>query len=127
MRYAGVRMRRYDRDMSADWRADRAEEVRELILRADPEIVEERKRRKPSNPEGVPTFFRDGLICTLETYRAKIKLTFAPGASLPDPSSMFNASLTVGTRCAIDLGAHDTLDAPAFVALVREAVARNHG
>lgn len=94
-------------------------------MRADPDIVEEIKWRKPSNPDGVPTFSADGLICTLETYKDKIKLTFAKGASLPDPAKVFNASLTAGTRRAIDIKENDTLDDDAFVALVQSAVALN--
>ncbi|WP_449283470.1 DUF1801 domain-containing protein [Leucobacter sp.] len=111
--------------MADDWRARRAEQVRALISRAAPEIVEERKWRKPSNPDGVPTFSLDGLVCTLETYRDKVKLTFAQGASLPDPAGLFNASLTAGTRRAIDLHEADALDEEAFIALVRKAVAAN--
>lgn len=111
--------------MAEDWRARRVDEVRALILGAEPEIVEERKWRKPSNPEGVPAFSLDGLVCTLETYRDKIKLTFAQGASLRDPDGLFNASLTAGTRRGIDLREEDPLDEEAFIALVREAVAAN--
>ena len=79
--------------MSRDWRTDRVETIRALILGADPGIVEEIKWRKPSNPDGVPTFSCDEIICTLETYRDKVKMTFAKGASLPDPLGIFNASL----------------------------------
>ena len=111
--------------MADDWRESRANEVRTLIMRADPDITEEIKWRKPSNPDGVPTFSLDGLICTLETYKDKIKLTFAKGASLPDPAKVFNASLTAGTRRAIDIKENDTLDDDAFVALVQSAVALN--
>jgi hypothetical protein len=111
--------------MGDDWRASRIEEVRTLISSAAPDIVEERKWRKPSNPGGVPAFSLDGLVCTLETYRDKIKLTFARGASLRDPGRLFNASLTAGTRRAIDLYEADALDEEALVALIREAVALN--
>lgn len=111
--------------MAADWRADVVDRVRALIVEADPEVVEEVKWRKPSNPDGVPTFSHSGLICTLETYQAKVKLTFAKGASLADPGGVFNASLDAGTRRAIDLHAADELDEEAFVELVREAVAHN--
>ncbi|WOF24014.1 DUF1801 domain-containing protein [Microbacterium betulae] len=111
--------------MSADWRWSRVETVRSLIRRAEPDVVEETKWRKPSNPDGVPTFSSSGLICTVETYRDKIKLTFARGASLDDPAGLFNASLDSGTRRAIDVREHDALDEEAFVSLVREAVARN--
>ncbi|MGV9827651.1 DUF1801 domain-containing protein [Gordonia sp. NPDC003429] len=111
--------------MSSDWRATRADEVRALIMAAEPDITEEVKWRKPSNPDGVPTFSLDGLVCTLETYKDKIKLTFAHGAALPDPSKVFNASLTAGTRRAVDLKEGDTLDADAFGDLIRAAVAYN--
>lgn len=111
--------------MADDWRESRANEVRTLIMGADPDITEEIKWRKPSNPDGVPTFSLDGLICTLETYKDKIKLTFAKGASLPDPAKVFNASLTAGTRRAIDIKENDTVDDDAFVALVQSAVALN--
>nr|WP_246299292.1 DUF1801 domain-containing protein [Nocardioides panaciterrulae] len=99
--------------------------MRALILAAEPEMVEEVKWRKASNPDGVPTFSCAGLVCTLETYQDKVKATFARGASLADPSGLFNASLGAGTRRAIDVHEHDLPDEDAFVALVREAVARN--
>jgi hypothetical protein len=108
-----------------DWRSDTVERARELILRAEPGVVEEAKWRKASSPDGVPTFACDGLICTAETYQDKVKLTFAKGASLDDPAGLFNASLDAGTRRAIDLHEGDALDEDAFVALVREAVALN--
>lgn len=111
--------------MSDDWRSETVEKVRTLILSAEPDVVEEAKWRKASNPDGVPTFSCDGLICTVETYKDKVKLTFAKGASLDDPSGLFNASLDAGTRRAIDLHESDTLGEDAFVALVRDAVARN--
>ena len=94
-------------------------------MKAEPDTVEEAKWKKASNPDGVPTFSCDGLICTVETYKDKVKLTFARGASLDDPSGLFNASLDAGTRRAIDLFEGDALDDDAFVALVREAVAHN--
>ena len=109
----------------SDWRSETVETVRSLILEAEPGTVEEAKWRKASNPDGVPTFSNDGLVCTVETYKDKVKLTFAQGASLPDPSGLFNASLDAGTRRAIDLVEGDTLDEDAFVTLVREAVALN--
>jgi hypothetical protein len=111
--------------VSNDWRQERVEELRSLIMSADPEMVEEAKWRKASNPDGVPTFSRDGLICTVETYKDKVKLTFAKGASLDDPAGLFNASMDAGTRRAIDLHEGDDLDGDAFVALVRDAVAFN--
>ena len=111
--------------MSVDWRAVSVEQVRSLIMKAEPDIVEEAKWRKPSNPDGVPTFSCAGLVCTVETYKDKVKLTFAKGASLEDPSGLFNASLDAGTRRAIDLHEGDVLDENAFVELVRDAVAHN--
>lgn len=111
-----------DRD---DWRRKKLEKAREAILAVDPEIVEEAKWRKPSNPAGVPTWSRDGIICTGETYKDKVKLTFAYGAALHDPAELFNASLEGKTRRAIDLDADDEIDEPALQALVREAVAFN--
>ena len=113
--------------VGTDWRESRVSDVRARILGADPDIVEEIKWRKPSNPDGVPTFSADGLICTLETYKDKIKLTFAKGASLPDPEKVFNASLSAGTRRAIDIREGDTLDTDALVALVQSAIALNRG
>lgn len=111
--------------MSGDWRTDRVDELRSLIKQAERDVVEEFKWRKPSNPDGVPTFSLDGLICTVETYKDKVKLTFAKGASLKDPAKLFNASLDAGTRRAIDLHEGDELDADAFKALIREAVKAN--
>ena len=113
--------------MGEDWRAKVVDDVRALIQEAAPGVDEEAKWRKASNPDGVPTFSLDGLICTLETYRDKVKVTFARGASLDDPSGVFNASLDAGTRRAIDIFEGDELDGDAFVALVREAVAANRG
>lgn len=113
--------------MTTDWRESRVGQVRALIGKADPGIVEEIKWRKPSNPDGVPTFSLEGLVCTVETYRDKVKITFAKGASLPDPSGLFNASLTAGTRRAIDVAESEELDEAGFVALVRAAVAANRG
>ena len=101
------------------------EKVRTLIVQAEPDAVEEAKWRKASNPDGVPTFSCDGLICTVETYKDKVKLTFAQGASLGDPSGLFNASLDASTRRAIDIREGDVLDEQAFVELVREAVDLN--
>ncbi|MFL6173451.1 MAG: DUF1801 domain-containing protein [Marmoricola sp.] len=113
--------------MTADWRADQVDRIRALILEADPEAVEESKWRKASNPDGVPTFSHSGLICTLETYKDKVKVTFAKGASLPDPSGVFNSSLDGATRRAVDVLGAGELDEDAFVALIREAVALNLG
>lgn len=109
----------------ADWRLAALQSLRTLILEADPEIVETRKWRKPTNPDGVPCFEKGGILLTGETYRDKVKLTFARGASLPDPAGLFNASLDAGTRRAIDLKQGETLDPAAFQALVRAAVVAN--
>jgi hypothetical protein len=111
--------------MAADWRSDTVDRLRTLIVEAEPDVVEEAKWRKVSNPDGVPTFSCAGLICTVETYQDKVKVTFAKGASLADPDALFNASLGAGTRRAIDLFGADGLDESAFVELVREAVALN--
>ena len=110
-----------------DWRGDLLSRIRALMQEADADIVEEIKWRKPSNPLGVPTWTRDGIICTGESYKAKVKLTFAKGASLEDPAGIFNASLDAGTRRAIDLGEGAELDDNAFKDLVRAAVALNAG
>jgi|SRR5690242_14432860 hypothetical protein len=110
---------------SNDWRAETLEKVRGLIREADPNVVEERKWKKPSNPAGVPTWSDNGIICTGETYKDKVKLTFARGAALEDPSGLFNSSLEGGTRRAIDIREGETIDASAFKALVKAAVAAN--
>src|SRR3954467_12599897 len=109
----------------ADWRGDTLKRLRALIHDADPAVVETVKWLKPSNPMGVPVWEHDGSICTGETYRDKVKLTFAQGASLPDPSGLFNSSLDGNTRRAIDLHEGDDLDEDAFVALIRAAVELN--
>ncbi len=108
-----------------DWRVETLGHIRALILEADPEIREERKWRKPSNPAGVPVWEHDGTVCTGETYKNYIKLTFARGASLPDPSRLFNAGLDGGTRRAIDIREGEKVDARAFKALVKAAVSAN--
>ena len=108
-----------------DWRGAALSRIRKLIKQADPEVVEERKWRKPTNPEGVPVWSHDGMICTGETYKTHVKITFARGASLKDPSHLFNSSLEGNTRRAIDVHEGDKMDAPAFKALIREAVALN--
>jgi hypothetical protein len=108
-----------------DWRGETLARVRALIREADPGVVEAVKWRKPTNPSGVPVWQHGGLVCTGETYRDKVKLTFAKGASLADPSGLFNASLDGNTRRAIDLREGDEIDGAAFKALVREAVAAN--
>ena len=110
----------------SDWRGETLARVRALIREADPEVVEEVKWRKPSNPTGVPTWSHGGIICTGETYKDKVKLTFAKGAALDDPAGLFNASLDGGTRRAVDLFEGDAVDAEAFKALLRAAVAVNN-
>lgn len=108
-----------------DWRGATLARLRRLIRESDADIVEEVKWRKPSNPAGVPVWERGGIICTGEIYKDKVKLTFARGALLDDPSGLFNASLEGGTRRAIDLREGEEIDEPGFKALVREAVALN--
>jgi hypothetical protein len=107
------------------WRGATLARMRALIAEAEPEVVETVKWRKPSNPLGVPVWERGGILCTGEVYKDKVKLTFAKGASLDDPARLFNASLDGNTRRAIDLFEGDSIDAAAFRALVREAVAAN--
>ena len=107
------------------WRGEALARMRALIRKADPEVVEAVKWRKVSNPLGVPTWEHGGILCTGETYRDKIKLTFARGAALPDPSGLFNAGLDGGTRRAIDIREGDVVDAAAFASLIRAAVALN--
>lgn len=109
-----------------DWRGAALKRVRALIREADPDVVEEWKWKKPSSP-GVPVWSHDGGICTGETYKAAVKLTFFHGASLKDPARLFNASLEGKTRRAIDIHEGDTVDEKAFKALIREAVAFNVG
>jgi hypothetical protein len=108
-----------------DWRGERLARVRKLIKEADPEIVEEVKWIKPSNPMGVPVWEHAGIICTGETYKNAVKLTFARGASLEDPSGLFNSSLEGNTRRAIDFHEGDKIDEKALKALIRAAVALN--
>jgi hypothetical protein len=110
-----------------DWRGAMLARLRRLIREADADVVEAIKWRKPSNPLGVPTWEHGGIICTGETYKDKVKLTFARGASLDDPSHLFNSSLDGGTRRAIDFMEGETVDEEAFKALIREAVGRNVG
>lgn len=114
------------RAASGDWRGEVLARVRALMHEADPEVVEEVKWRKPSNAmRGVPVWSHDGIICTGETYKDKVKLTFAKGASIDDPAGLFNASLDGKVRRAIDIRQGEMIDEPAFVALVRAAVRRN--
>jgi hypothetical protein len=108
-----------------DWRATMLTRLRQLIKEADPEVVEEIKWRKASNPLGVPTWSHAGIICTGESYKDKVKLTFAKGASVPDPSGLFNSSLAGGTRRAIDISEGRQIDEEPFKAIVRAAIAVN--
>ena len=108
-----------------DWRGDLLKRLRALIQEADPDVVETVKWRKPSNPTGVPVWEHDGIICTGETYKDKVKLTFAFGARIDDPNGLFNSSLDGNTRRAIDFSEGDTIDEAGFKSLVREAVAFN--
>src|SRR6516164_9859436 len=109
----------------ADWRGKMLSRLRTLIKQADPEVVEELKWRKPSNPAGVPVWYHDGIICTGETYMNHVRLTFAKGASLKDPSGLFNSSLGGNTRRAIDIHEGDKVDEAALKDLIRAAVALN--
>lgn len=102
-----------------DWRGETLTQIRALIKQADPEVVEEWKWR------GVPTWYDEGMICTGETYKKAVKMTFAKGASLDDPSGLFNSSLDGNTRRAIDFQEGDEIDAEALKALIRAAVALN--
>ena len=109
-----------------DWRIETLERMRSLIMEADPEMIEERKWKKPSNAmKGVPVWSHDGIVCTGETYKSVVKLTFAKGASIPDPSNLFNASLEGGTRRAIDIPEGAKVDPRAFKKLIKEAVRVN--
>lgn len=108
-----------------DWRGATLTHLRGLIHAAVPDVVETVKWRKPANPNGVPVWERGGILCTGEVYKTYIKLTFARGAALADPTGLFNAGFAGGTRRAIDLKEGQTVDAPAFRALMHEAVAAN--
>ena len=108
-----------------DWRGEMLGRLQNLIRKTDPGVTEEVKWRKPSNPSGVPVWSRSGIICTGEVYKDKIKLTFAKGAALDDPSGLFNSSLEGGTRRAIDFHQGGKIDESALAALVQEAIALN--
>ena len=110
-----------------DWRGETLGRLRALIHEADPEVEETVKWAKAANPLGVPVWEHAGIICTGEIYRDKVKLTFANGAALDDPAGLFNSSLDGTTRRAIDVREGETVDAEAFKALIREAVALNVG
>lgn len=112
-------------DSSTNWRTETLARLRELIAAAAPDAVEEVKWRKPTNPAGVPAWSQNGLLCTGETYKDKVKITFAKGAALPDPAGLFNASLDGNARRAIDFHEGDKIKATPFKALVRAAVALN--
>jgi hypothetical protein len=107
-----------------DWRGETLSRMRKLVKEADPDVVEEVKWVKATNP-GTPTWSHDGIICTGETYKSVVKLTFAKGASLKDPAKLFNSSLEGKTRRAIDIHEGEKVDAGAFKALIRAAVALN--
>jgi hypothetical protein len=108
-----------------DWRGATLAKLRRLIHEADPKVAEELKWVKPSNPSGVPVWSHAGIICTGETYKDKVKLTFARSAALDDPSGLFNSSLEGNTRRAIDFREGDEVDEAAFKALIRAAVSLN--
>lgn len=109
----------------SDWRGETLARVRALIMEAAPDAVEEAKWKKPSNPAGVPTWSLGGIICTGETYKDKVKLTFARGAALKDPAGLFNSSLDGNVRRAIDIREGDEINEKAFKALIKAAVAAN--
>ena len=107
------------------WRGEMLSRLRKLIRAADPKVVESVKWRKPSNPHGVPVWEHEGMLCTGESYKTYVKLTFAQGAKVDDPTGLFNASLEGNSRRAIDLREGDTIDEDAFKALIEAAVAVN--
>jgi len=108
-----------------DWRGEALSRMRGLIREADPEVVETVKWRKPTNPSGVPVWEHGGILATGEVYKGYVKLTFARGAALDDPTGLFNAGFGGGTRRAIDIREGETVDGEAFKALVLEAVTAN--
>jgi hypothetical protein len=110
---------------AGDWREETLARMRALILEADPDMIEERKWKKAANPDGVPVYSHHGIVCTGETYKDKVKLTFAKGAALEDPAGLFNAGLDSGSRRAIDIHEGEKVDGRAFKALVKAAVALN--
>ena len=107
------------------WRGEMLAMIRKIIKQACPDVIETVKWRKPSNPFGVPVWESDGIICTGESYKSAVKMTFAYGAKLKDPSGLFNSSLEGSTRRAIDFHEGDRIDAKALKALIREAAALN--
>lgn len=108
-----------------DWRSATLAKLRALIREADPDVVETVKWRKPTNPGGVPTWEHAGVLCTGETYKDKVKLTFAKGAAIDDPARLFNSSLDGNVRRALDIFEGDKLNEKAFKALIKEAAALN--
>jgi hypothetical protein len=110
-----------------DWRADMLVDIRNLINSVDPEISEDVKWRKPTNPLGVPTWSHNGILCTGETYKDKVKLTFFKGTALADPHGLFTAGQNGGTRRAIDFRQGESLNEKALKELIREAIAANAG
>ncbi|HMG86402.1 MAG TPA: DUF1801 domain-containing protein [Terracidiphilus sp.] len=108
-----------------DWRGEMLARLRALIKQADPDVVEERKWKKPSNPFGVPVWSHDGMICTGETHKSVVKMTFAKGAFLDDPAGLFNSSLEGNLRRAIDFREGDKVNEKALKALIRAAVKLN--
>jgi hypothetical protein len=109
----------------ADWRGEMLARLRAVIMQADPEVVEECKWKKPSNPRGVPVWSHDGMICTGETHKSVVKMTFARGAFLDDPAGLFNSSLDGRLRRAIDFREGDKVNEKALKTLIRAAVALN--
>lgn len=112
-------------DALGDWRGERLQRIRKLIHEARPDVVEAVKWRKPSNPEGVPIFEVNGIVCHAQAFKGKVKVTFAKGASVDDPKGVFNASLEANVSRAIDLGENEDLDEDAFKDLFAAAAALN--
>lgn len=108
-----------------DWKGETLSQVRSLIKDADSDVVEEVKWKKPSNPQGVPVWYHDGIICNAQALKEKVKVTFEKGASMEDPEGLFNASLDAKVSRAIDIYEGDELDEAAFKSLVHTAVSLN--
>ena len=109
----------------ADWRGPMFARLHAIICKADPDIIEEVKWKKPSNPTGTALFSHNGMVCTAESYKDYVKMTFAYGASLPDPAGLFNAPFTGATRRAINIREGDKINEKALITLIRDAVALN--
>jgi hypothetical protein len=118
-------MTKMKNDKVNDWRSETLSKIGKLIKQAEPEVVEEQKWKKPSNPAGVPVWSHDGIICTGETYKNHVRLTFGKGARLKDPKGLFNSGLEGNAFRAIVFHEGDTVDEAAFKTLIREAVALN--